>query len=37
LLETPQILDEVLDLEADDLKACIMFLGSRIDGPVLAS
>jgi uncharacterized protein (DUF433 family) len=36
LLETPQILAEMPDLEADDLKACIIFARRRIDRPILA-
>jgi len=35
-LDAPQILAEMPDLEADDLKACMMFASRRIDHPVLA-
>ena len=35
-LDATQILAEMPDLEADDLKACMMFARRRIDHPVLA-
>jgi uncharacterized protein (DUF433 family) len=35
-LDAAQILAEMPDLEADDLKACMMFASRRIDHPVLA-
>ena len=35
-LDASQILAEMPDLEADDLKACMMFARRRIDHPVLA-
>lgn len=35
-LTAAQILDEMPDLEADDLKACLVFASRRIDHPVLA-
>jgi uncharacterized protein (DUF433 family) len=35
-LDAPQILVELPDLEADDLKAYTMFASRRIDHPVLA-
>jgi len=34
-LDGPQILAELPDLEADDLKACFLFARRRIDHPVL--
>lgn len=35
-LDAPRILAEMPDLEADDLKACLMFARRRIDHPILA-
>ena len=35
-LDASQILAEMPDLEADDLKACILFARRRLDHPVLA-
>ena len=35
-LTAAQILEEMPDLEADDLKACLVFARRRIDHPVLA-
>jgi uncharacterized protein (DUF433 family) len=35
-LDASQILAELPDLEADDLKACLLFARRRIDHPVLA-
>ena len=35
-LDASQILAEMPDLEADDLKACMIFARRRIDHPVLA-
>lgn len=34
-LDASQILAEMPDLEADDLKACILFARRRLDHPVL--
>jgi uncharacterized protein (DUF433 family) len=34
-LDGPRILAEMPDLEADDLKACLIFARRRIDHPVL--
>jgi uncharacterized protein (DUF433 family) len=36
-LDTTQILDEMPDLEADDLKACLLYARRRIDHPLLAA
>ena len=36
-LTTDQILDEMPDLEADDLKACLAYARRRVDHPVLAA
>ncbi len=36
-LDAAQILDEMPDLEADDLKACLIFARRRIDHPMLAA
>ena len=36
-LDAAQILDEMPDLEADDLKACIAYARRRIDHPLLAA
>jgi uncharacterized protein (DUF433 family) len=36
-LDAAQILDEMPDLEADDLKACLAFASRRIDHPLLAA
>jgi uncharacterized protein (DUF433 family) len=36
-LDAAQILDEMPDLEADDLKACLTFASRRIDHPLLAA
>ena len=35
--DAAQILDEMPDLEADDLKACLTFARRRIDHPLLAA
>jgi uncharacterized protein (DUF433 family) len=35
-LTTEKILEELPDLEADDVKACMVFARRRIDHPVLA-
>lgn len=34
-LSAPEILDEMPDLEAEDIRACLLFAISRIDHPVL--
>lgn len=36
-LSTEQILDEMPDLEADDLRACLLYARRRIDHPVLVA
>jgi uncharacterized protein (DUF433 family) len=36
-LTVEQILDEMPDLEADDLKACLAYARRRMDHPVLAA
>lgn len=36
-LSIPQILAEMPDLEADDIKACLAFARRRIDHPLLAA
>ncbi len=36
-LSADQILDEMPDLEADDLKACFLYARRRIDHPLLAA
>lgn len=36
-LTAGQILEEMPDLEADDLKACLQYASKRIDHPVLAA
>ena len=36
-LDAAQILDEMPDLEADDLKACLLFARRRVDHPFLAA
>ena len=36
-LTAEQILDEMPDLEADDLKACLAYARRRMDHPVLAA
>ena len=35
-LSTEKILDELPDLEADDVKACMIYARRRIDHPMLA-
>ena len=36
-LDAAQILDEMPDLEADDLKACLTYARRRMDHPLLAA
>jgi len=36
-LDTAQILDEMRELEADDLKACLVHARRRLDHPLLAA
>jgi uncharacterized protein (DUF433 family) len=36
-LDPAQILEEMPDLEADDLKACIAYARRRLDHPLLAA
>jgi len=36
-LDGPQILEEMPDLEADDIKACLAYARRRIDHPLLAA
>ncbi len=36
-LDAAQILDEMPDLEADDLKACLMYARRRMDHPLIAA
>ncbi len=36
-LDARQILDEMPDLEADDLRACLLYARLRADHPVLAA
>jgi uncharacterized protein (DUF433 family) len=36
-LNAPQILEELPDLEADDLKACLLYARRRVDHPLLAA
>jgi uncharacterized protein (DUF433 family) len=36
-LDAGQILDEMPDLEADDLKACLMYARRRMDHPLIAA
>jgi len=36
-LDASKILEEMPDLEADDLKACITFARRRVDHPILAA
>ncbi len=36
-LDAAQILDEMPDLEADDLKACLLYARRRMDHPLLAA
>ena len=36
-LDAAQILDEMPDLEADDLKACLTYARRRVDHPLLAA
>jgi uncharacterized protein (DUF433 family) len=36
-LDAAEILDEMPDLEADDLKACLTFASRRIDHPLLVA
>ena len=36
-LSTKQILEEMPDLEADDLKACLLYARRRIDHPLVAA
>ncbi|MBF0238649.1 MAG: DUF433 domain-containing protein [SAR324 cluster bacterium] len=36
-LSTEQILQEMPDLDADDLKACLYFASQRLNHPVLAA
>jgi len=36
-LDASQILDEMPDLEADDLKACLMYARRRMDHPLIAA
>ncbi len=36
-LEVPQILDEMPDLQADDIRACVAYASRRVGHPVLAA
>jgi uncharacterized protein (DUF433 family) len=36
-LDAAQILDEMPDLEADDLNACLMYARRRMDHPLIAA
>ena len=36
-LSVPQILDEMPDLEADDIRACVAYASRRVGHPVLAA
>ena len=36
-LDAARILEEMPDLEADDLKACLLFARRRLDHPLLAA
>lgn len=36
-LSTQQVLDELPDLEADDVKACLVFASRRFNHPVLVA
>jgi uncharacterized protein (DUF433 family) len=36
-LDAAQILDEMPDLEADDLRACLAFASRRVSHPLLAA
>ena len=36
-LDATRVLDELPDLEADDLKACIAYARRRLDHPLLAA
>jgi uncharacterized protein (DUF433 family) len=36
-LDAAEILDEMPDLEAEDLKACLTFASRRIDHPLLVA
>ena len=36
-LGVPQILDEMPDLEADDIRACVAYASRRVGHPVLAA
>jgi uncharacterized protein (DUF433 family) len=36
-LSAEKILDEMPDLEADDLKACLAYASRRVDHPVFAA
>ena len=36
-LGVPQILDEMPDLEADDIRACVAYASLRVGHPVLAA
>lgn len=36
-LDASQILDEMPDLEADDLKACLQYASRRLDHPLIAA
>ncbi len=36
-LSIPEILDEMPDLEAEDVKACLEYVKAKIDHPVIAA
>lgn len=36
-LSVPQVLDEMPDLEADDIRACVAYASRRVGHPVLAA
>lgn len=36
-LDASQILDEMPDLDADDLKACLQYASRRLDHPLIAA
>jgi len=36
-LSQPQVLEELPDLEAEDIAACLRFARSRLDHPILAA
>jgi uncharacterized protein (DUF433 family) len=36
-LDRQQVLDELPDLEADDIRACLQYASRRLDHPIIAA